>query len=45
MKIMKIIIAAIVIACILAGIFACVSQKETNAYLDSVDAFIAEVDR
>ena len=45
MKIMRALFIGIVIAVILAGIFACASQKDTAAYLESVDAFIQEVER
>lgn len=45
MKVAKIVLIGVVIACILAGIFACISKQETDAYLSSVDAFIAEVER
>ena len=45
MKLMKILIGGIIIVCIMAGIFACASQKDTKAYLESVDAFIEEVER
>ena len=44
MKVAKIVLIGVVIACILAGIFACINQKETDAYLTSVDAFIREVE-
>ena len=45
MKIMRALFIGIVIAVIMAGIFACASQKDTEAYLASVDAFIEEVER
>ena len=45
MKLLKILIAGIIVVVIMAGIFACASQKDTAAYLESVDAFIQEVER
>ena len=45
MKILKILIIGIIAVCIMAGVFACTSQKDTKAYLESVDAFILEVER
>ena len=45
MKIMRALFIGVVIAVILAGIFACASRKDTEAYLASVDAFIEEVER
>ena len=45
MKIMRALFIGIVIAVILAGIFACASQRDTEAYLESVDIFIEEVQK
>lgn len=45
MRLMKILIAGIIAVVIMAGIFACANQKDTKAYLESVDAFIEEVER
>ena len=45
MRLLKILIVGIIAVVIMAGIFACNSQKDTQAYLESVDAFIAEVEQ
>jgi len=43
MKIMKRVLIAAVALAIICGIIGMVSVRETDAYLDSVDAFITEV--
>ena len=43
MKIMKWVLIAAVALAIICGIIGMVSVRETDAYLDSVDAFITEV--
>lgn len=43
MKIMKWVLIGAVALAIICGIIGMVSVRETDAYLDSVDAFIAEV--
>ena len=44
MKIMKWILAGAIALAIVVAIIGAVSIHETDAYLDSVDAFITEVD-
>ena len=42
---MKYLMIGLVIAIVLSIIFACVSKKDTDAFITSVDAFIEEVER
>ena len=44
MKIVKWVLIAAVALAIVCGIIGMVSVRETDAYLDSVDAFITEVE-
>lgn len=44
MKLMKWILAGVILLAIIAGIVGTVSVNETDAYLASVDAFIQEVE-
>ena len=44
MKIMKWMLIGAVVLAIICGIIGMVSTRETSAYLDSVDAFITEVE-
>ena len=44
MKIMKWVLIGAVALVIICGIIGMVSVRETDAYLDSVDAFITEVE-
>ena len=43
-KTKAIFLIGIFVAIILAGIYGCVSHQETKAYIESVDAFIQEVE-
>jgi len=45
MKIMKCVLIGAIVLAIICVIIGTVSTKETDAYLDSVDAFIQEVER
>ena len=45
MKIMKWVLIGAVVLAIICGIIGMVSTKETDAYIQSVDAFIAEVEQ
>ena len=45
MRRLKILMIILIIAIIIVGIISCINKKQTDTFIESVDAFIMEVEK